>query len=144
MVTRRWGQAYKSCNDEIMEALIKIVKKTDYQVLISGWSYGGAMSLIAAEDFYFRTKIKPSVVTFGAPKPLWGRKTKNYCLSCVRGVWQYAHINDIIPYFPPSLSGYKHLLKNKIGKNFLILKLFKPQIFHCLYSNKNFYGKETI
>ena len=144
MVARGWGRAYKSCNDEIMEALIKMVKeKPDYQVLISGWSYGGAMSLIAAEEFYFRTRIKPSVITFGAPKPLWGRKTKNYCLSCVRDVKQYAHINDIIPYLPPALFGYKHLVKNKIGKDFSILKLFKPQIFHCSYGDKTLYCEDT-
>lgn len=140
-VARGWGRAYKSCNDEIMKELIKKVKENpDYEIRICGWSYGGAMSLIAAEDFYFRTKKKPYVITFGAPKPLWGRKTKNYVLSCVNDVKQYAHINDLVPYLPPSLFGYKHLVKNKLGIGFSFFKLFKPQVYHCLYGNKNLYS----
>ena len=139
--TRGWGRAYKSCNDDIMKELIKKVKENpDYKVIICGWSYGGAMSLLASEDFYFRTKHKPYVITFGAPKPLWGKKTKNYVLSCVKGVRQYAHINDLVPYLPPALFGYKHLVKNKIGKNFSFFKLFKPKIYHCLYGDKNLYS----
>lgn len=75
-VAKGWADAYKSANDLIMEKLISVLKP-DYNVEICGWSYGGAVALLAAEDFYFRTKIKPDVITFGAPKPLFGNKTKN-------------------------------------------------------------------
>ena len=64
-------------NDEIMENLINSYKVyPDYRIEICGWSYGGAISLLAAEDFYYRTKIKPDVITFGLQKLCSVKKLK--------------------------------------------------------------------
>lgn len=50
-------EAWKSANDRIMADLIGMSNcNPDYAVEISGWSLGGALAVIAAEDFYFRTK----------------------------------------------------------------------------------------
>ena len=139
LAARGWGNAYKSCNDEIMDALILAVNNhSDYEVHIVGWSYGGAMSVIAAEDFYYRTGKKASVYTFGAPKPLWGRKTYKYVLSCVKDVKQYSHVNDCVPLMPPLL-GYKRLSTDKVGKGFSIFKLFNPGVYHCIYGDSTLY-----
>jgi len=139
-VARGWGNAYKSCNDEIMEELFKVyVTLPTYQVHICGWSYGGAMSLLAAEDFYFRTGFKSSVYTFGAPKPLWGSKTKKYVRSCVEEVKQYAHVDDCVPLMPP-LPGYTRLTTDHVGGKMNIFKLFKPEIYHCIYSEESLYN----
>ena len=138
-VARGWGNAYKSCNDEIMEHFIKVCEVyPGYDIQIAGWSYGGAMAVIAAEDFYYRTGKKASVYTFGAPKPLWGRKCWRYVMSCVKDVKQYAHVNDCVPLCVP-LPGYKMLKKVKIGKGFNIFKLFKPDIYHLIYGNSELY-----
>ena len=110
----------------------------DYEIHICGWSYGGALSLLAAEDFYYRFHIKASVYTFGAPKPLWGRKTKKYVRSCVKEAYQFSHINDCVPLMPP-FPGYKRLSTDKIGKDFSIIKIFKPKIYHCIYGEKSLY-----
>ena len=144
-VARGWGKAYKSCNDEIMHTFITQVQShSGYEPVICGWSYGGAMSLLACEDFYFRTQQKPCVYTFGAPKPLWGGKTKKYVRSCVKTVKQYAHINDIVPHLPPALFGYKAITKNTVGAGFSLINIFKPQIFHCCYGSSTLYSKEDI
>lgn len=140
---RGWGNAYKSCNDEIMTALIQMVencrKKGFYSVEICGWSYGGAMALLAAEDYNYRTHDKAGIVTFGAPKPLWGKKTFNYVMSCVAYAKQYAHVNDVVPFCIP-LPGYRMLNKVKIGSGFCIAKLFKPDVYHCCYGDETLYG----
>lgn len=131
-VARGWVKAYKSANDIIMAELTAEYRKyTDYQIEIIGWSYGGAISILAAEDFYFRTKTKPNIITFGAPKPLFGNKTKNYILSCCNEVKQYAHRSDCVTLCPP-LFGYKHLNKIKLGK-FNFFNLFKPTKYHTCY-----------
>ena len=136
---RGWGNAYKSCNDEIMRALgLAVEIAPDYEIHICGWSYGGALSLLAAEDFYYRFHKKASVYTFGAPKPLWGRKTKKYVRSCVKEAYQFSHINDCVPLMPP-FPGYKRLSTDKIGKDFSIIKIFKPKIYHCIYGEKALY-----
>ena len=138
-VARGWGDAYKSCNDEIMEELYKAyITKTDYQIDICGWSYGGAMSLLAAEDFYYRTGIKPNVYTFGAPKPLFGSSTKKYVRSCICDIKQYAHVDDCVPLMPP-LIGYTRIVTNYIGGKRNLIELFKPDIYHCIYGNKELY-----
>ena len=139
MVARGWGDAYKSCNDEIMEAFYKAcVAHSDYKVHICGWSYGGAMSLLAAEDFCYRTGIKPCVYTFGAPKPLFGKKTERYVRSCIDDIKQYAHVNDCVPLMPP-LIGYTRVATDYVGGKRKLFELFKPDIYHCIYGEESLY-----
>ena len=137
LVARGWGNAYKSCNDEVMKAFIsQLHGKTP---VICGWSYGGAMSVIAAEDFNYRARLKPIVITYGAPKPLFTKKCQSYVMSCVKEVRQYSHVNDVVTLLPPFL-GYRRLTTTKIGKGFCILKLFQPEKYHCIYGNKEEYN----
>lgn len=139
LIARGWGNAWKSCNDLVMDALIKEKQvHKDYRVEICGWSYGGAMSVLAAEDYCYRTHDKASVITFGAPKPLWGRKTWKYMSGCVTNAMQYAHVNDVVPLCIP-LPGYKMINKVKVGSDFCILKLFRGDIYHCCYGNADLY-----
>ena len=138
-----WGDAWKSCNDLIMDKFIAEVRAhPEFSPVICGWSYGGAMSLLAAEDFNFRTMKMASVITFGAPKPLWGRKTRKYVRGCCSIVYQYANVNDCVTAMPP-LPGYKRLVTNKCGGKFNLFKwLFKAGIYHCLYGDKEIYEEE--
>ena len=139
MVAKGWCEAYKSCNDEIMSSLIQTsTDKPECQVHICGWSYGGAMSLLAAEDFWYRTGIKPCVYTFGAPKPLWGTKTEKYVRSCVDDVKQYSHVDDCVTLMPP-FCGYKRISTDYIGGKRQFIKLFQPQIYHCIYGEPSLY-----
>lgn len=133
-----WGNCYKSCNDEIMDELINAIKKNpQFKVTIAGHSYGGAMSVLAAEDLHYRLSIKPDVVTFGAPKPLYGKVTKEYFLSCCHTVNQYAHVNDIVPKMPP-FPLYENMNVVKIGKKCSIFNFFKTN-WHLIYGDKSVY-----
>lgn len=139
LIHRGYGDAWKSCNDEVMTAFIKICNEhPDYLPMVCGWSYGGAMALLGAEDFCYRTKRRAGVVTFGAPKPLWGRKTKKYFWGCVRFAFEWSHVNDVVPLLPP-LPGYCGLGTSKCGSGFNLLKLFKPEIYHCSYGDESLY-----
>lgn len=137
-----WGDAWKSCNDLIMnEFIAEVNAHPDFSPAICGWSYGGAMALLAAEDFHYRTGKKPAVVTFGAPKPLWGRKTKKYVKSCCGFTAQYEHVNDVVQFMPP-LIGYTRIDTDKCGSGFCVAKLFDAEKYHCLYGDKNIYEEE--
>lgn len=137
---RGWAKAWKSCNDEVMAALISAVKAyPDYGVMICGWSYGGAMSLIAAEDFHFRTGVKPCVVTFGAPKPLWGRRTREYVASCCAVTLQYSHANDIVCSMPP-LPLYRRVGTKRLGKFNFFKWLFGAGKWHQCYGDEVAYA----
>ena len=136
--SKGWAEAYYSCNEEIMSELISFMKShSDFIVEICGWSYGGAMSVLAAEDLFFKTGIKPYVVTFGSPKVIVGNKTKNHILNCCADVKQYANINDPIPYLPPFLWS-KHLNKVRLGK-WDWLKPLNFNKYHFCYKNAEIY-----
>ncbi len=139
---RGWGDAWRSCNDEIMEIVIRITnERPDYEFVICGHSLGGAMAILATEDFYYRTEEHPILVTFGAPKPCFGRKTTEYIKWCCDNqVYQYADRNDLVTFLPP-FPGYKHIRKIKIGKRFSFKKLFNPIVYHMIYGDEDLYKK---
>lgn len=133
-----WAGAYKSANDEIMTNLISAINANpDYDVEICGWSYGGAIALMAVEDLFYRTGIKSIVTTFGGPKPLFGTKTRDYILSCCKEVNQYCHVNDIVPTLPPFI-GYYMAKKVSVGKWKFLGKL-NPYVYHTCYGDKTLY-----
>lgn len=142
-VASGWAKAYTSCNDIVMQKFIEVVNEycgKNYSIEICGYSFGGALALLAAEDFYFRTQKKVSVITFGAPKPLFGKKTFDYVNSCVTSATQYAHVNDMIPYLVP-LYGYRMLNKVKVGDGFCLFKLFNTNKYHLIYGDPSIYAE---
>ncbi|MCR5612194.1 lipase family protein [Treponema sp.] len=142
-VASGWAKAYTSCNDIVMQKFIEVVNEycgKNYSIEICGYSFGGALALLAAEDFYFRTQKKVSVITFGAPKPLFGKKTFDYVNSCVTSATQYAHVNDMIPYLVP-FYGYRMLNKVKVGDGFCLFKLFNTNKYHLIYGDPSIYAE---
>ena len=149
-VAQGWGDAYRSCNDEVMHSLLKVTSEHQgYSVEICGWSYGGAMAVLAAEDFTYRQRklyvsglkkivTLPDVITFGAPKVLWGKSTLEVFRDSTRMVMQYANSNDCVTGMPPFL-GYTHLNKVEVGDRFNLIKWFNPGVYHCSYGDASLY-----
>lgn len=132
-----WIKAYKSANDTIMTDLIKeFSDHPDYSIEIIGHSLGGALAIYATEDFNFRTDKKVTLITFGAPKAVFGKKTKKRLLDCCNEIYQYTHKNDLVPVIPPF---YKHLKVAKCGK-FSFFQLFKFVWYHTNYDKDSYYA----
>lgn len=133
-----YAKVWKSGNDQVMKEFIEAVKRNpDQQPVIAGWSFGGAMSVLAAEDFHYRTGIKAKVVTFGGPKVAGSIKTKKY-LASIGMFSQYTERNDVVPLMPP-LPWFHQINTIKIGDKFCIARLFSPQNYHTRYDHEEDY-----
>lgn len=141
LIHRGYGNAWRSANDKIMAEFIKTSEAVGGVPLIAGWSFGGAMALLAAEDFNYRTGSRPDVITFGAPKvagDLWTQETIYECGNFA----QYADRNDVVPLCPP-FPWFHHIQKIKVDKRGCITCLFHPEIYHYKYSDLTIYGGRT-
>jgi len=134
-----WADAWKSCNDEVCEKAIRYMDAyPEYDMEVCGWSYGGAMAVIALEDLGFRTNRCDFILTtFGAPKALFGKKTREYVMSYAKEINQYTDVNDIVTLLPP-FPFYKHCHKVPVDKK-VAFGLLKPTVYHCGYGDKNLY-----
>lgn len=138
LVSKGWGNAWKSCNDEVMSKLIEMTEifKSFPKVVISGFSYGGAIAQLAAEDFNFRTGKKADVITFGSPKPFFGFITRKHIRNSCNSIENYKYANDIVPLMPPFI-GWKNAGKKKVGK-FNIKEVFNPENSHLIYGKLDY------
>lgn len=140
LVAYGWGKAYKSAADTIMKNINKHLQLyPKYRIEVLGYSYGGAIATIAAEDIHYRFYIKPDLITFGCPRVIFGRKSKKYFTSCMNEIKQFAHCNDLVTKVPPFV-GYTNLKEIKLGKNFNLKDLFNPYIFHQIYGDAQLYN----
>lgn len=135
---RGYVQAWKSCNDAIMDKLFIFINLyQDYKVHFVGHSFGGAMCQLAAEDFYYRSGFKAKVTSFGSPKIFFGKKSVEY-IKGIADFIEYANHNDIVSYCIP-LPGYKHINSKKIGERFSIFKVFNAIKYHLNYDAGTLY-----
>ena len=131
-------KAWKSANDVIINEFITAYAiDKSYTPVICGHSLGGALAVLASEDFYFRTGKKVNLITFGCPNVLFGNNSKKYVLSCCNEISQYAQCNDIVPTIP---YGYCQLNKIKCGEKFNLFKfIFYSMRYHTGYADENIY-----
>lgn len=131
-------KAWKSANDTVMHDLISTWSTvSDYEVVITGHSLGGALATLASEDFYYRTGRKVNLLTFGCPNILFGKKSMRYLRSCCNSMFQYAQYNDIVPAIP---LGYRQVNKIKCGRKFNLFEcLFNMIKYHTGYGDENIY-----
>ena len=125
-------KAWKSANDIIMKKFIAECElNPSFTPVIAGHSLGGAMAVLAAEDFYYRTGRKANVVTYGCPNVFYGKKSADYVRGCCNSVIQFAQYNDPIAAIPFC---YRQLNKVKIGEKFNLFKfIFRGPDYHLGY-----------
>lgn len=140
-IHRGFARCYRSGNDMVMkEFLPRVEKAKGKKIVITGWSFGGAMSVLAAEDLFFRTGIKADVITFGAPNvaAFWSKATKKALFDSINSLTQYARVGDIVPICPPFFSKLKSPIK--IGKfSFKMFPIIMQKALHKDYSNPELY-----
>lgn len=147
-VHRGFVRAWKSANDIILGTLDAIRKQHEgYELLIIGWSHGAALAMLAAEDINFRSRKelsnpltgeRPKVITFGAPKFAFGKRTVEYFKDCIDPTSEeVCDRNDMVTIV--QLPGYKHICKSSVGESFKLRKFFNPKFYHTSYDREGLY-----
>lgn len=133
-----WQTAFNCCKGMIMnKALTEINKHPDYEVICCGHSYGGAGSVLTGIEVFFQTGVRPSVITFGSPKPLFLLWSKMISKLFFKEVKQYAHRSDLITYLAPFF-GYWNVKVVRVGK-FSFKALFDVPKTHTSYGDESLY-----
>lgn len=150
LVHRGFGRAWKSANDEIMKHLLDfelmIWSGFDFEsdgpkIQICGHSMGGALSLLAAEDFHYRTgRTVDEVITFGSPKPVFGCISKSHFKKSAKSWKQYRFMCDGVTWCPPFI-GYHNITSNVVDKKnwWKLWRLVKTPYWHMHYGDSSYY-----
>lgn len=138
-----WSLVFSQCQELIFLQLMQFYNAhQDFTVEICGHSYGGSVAIIAGLELYKKHKIKADVVTFGAPMPLFLRRSKKIARECLGNVIQYAHKSDCVAVCPP-FPGYHNLNVKWVGK-FNFFHWCNPLKYHMLYGQKELYQDSDL
>lgn len=140
-IHRGYGDAWRTANDTIMEEFIAAANIATDTPLIAGWSFGGAMAQLAAEDFNYRTGKIADVVTFGSPKVAGDLRTAKV-IKASGNFEQYANVNDVVTICPP-FPWFHHINKIKVGQPGCLINLFNPEEYHYKYGDPTIYGGKS-
>lgn len=134
---------YGSIRDEIIENVKKFVDNGGTKIYVGGWSQGGGVSQLCAEDIYYQFQIKPILTTFGSLRVGWGKKAWNHIADSVeKESICYENGSDIVPHLPLRIWGFKNLLGVHIGEKFNLFKIFNTPKYHSAYGDSALYTSE--
>lgn len=125
--------AFLSAKDKVFQQLESyMVGHPDYKVVMTGHSFGGAMSMLSAMFFYREFNKKANMVTFGSPKVIRFKKDLKFVKeTCLDNYYNWGNYNDMVTYMPPH---YTRLGHNRIGEKFNLGKiLFHSDHYHTNY-----------
>ncbi len=135
-----WQTTFNSCKGLLMNEVLNAMNLfPGYKVVCCGHSYGGAGSVLVGIEIFFQTGIRPDLITFGAPKPLFFFLSRCVIRHFFNNAVQYAHKADIVTYLPP-LPGYWNVKVKRVGK-FSFKALFSGDT-HTSYGDKSLYEEE--
>lgn len=136
-----WGfkRVYHSFRDDMLKKVNEKTKEfPNFKIIVAGYSHGGALAQIAIEDIIFNLKKPCKLITFGSPKPFFGKFTLNKIKKIVENnIKIFENGSDVVPHVPPFF--FYSLGKDCIGEKFNIFKIFKTPEYHTGYGKKELY-----
>lgn len=91
---------------EMWKSVREVILKYDIDTII-GYSLGGALAILAHEDFTFHTGKQPRTIVFGCPRVIWfPSKSIRARFSRVEYI---QNPRDIVTHLPPSIFGYRRV-----------------------------------
>ena len=130
-----WHSIRDACILDVKK-LIEDPSLKSYCICCTGWSHGGALAQLCAEDLAYNG-IKCTYRTFGSPKVFYGKCTKEHLekLPIIPGIC-YENGSDIVPIVP---IGAFCLNRTHVGERFNILKTVAVKKYHKGYGDPSIY-----
>lgn len=135
--TSGYARAYKSTKDKPLKEFISVcLQYPDYKKCIRGWSFGSAMSKIAARHFYIKNKFPVDyLITYGDVRtwlnPFVSKIGKNWA----KNIFEFVNVNDFVTWCVPF---YHREKKCKVGGKFKIKSILNTSYNHHHYENYNY------
>ena len=142
-------KVWHSGSEQVMKEFFEQVEKyPDYEIVFVGWSMGGAIAHLAAEEFNFRTRTdeanpdsgrKVVLITYGCPNLLYGKDMRDYFERCVKAAYNFANVKDPFAKLPPVAWNFFVIRRIEVGQNYKGKK--HP---HLSYGQKEIYKDIVI
>lgn len=116
---RGFLKVWKAMRDEIESCVALILRQNTEisEIVIVGYSHGGAMAFFATEDMSYLYGEKYAVrgYGFGAPRVLWGYAPKAL-RERISAFVTVRNIPDIVTHLPPKIFGFRDINIKEIGE----------------------------
>ena len=135
-----FARVWRSGNDTIMEETRMLAERLpDFKVKFCGYSHGGPLAMLAAQNWNFLTNEKCNCETFGPPMLAWGDAAQRV-LNNSMNLTNWVNRADVVTTVPLKSWGYRHVREDLINvKRIPVLSLFRVSKHHQIYSQQEIY-----
>jgi hypothetical protein len=103
--------AYNAHSQDLVASVLGLIEEhPDYEVVVTGHSFGGAMGAICAMDLAYNHNIDGVyVITFGSPRVGDAAFSSAFNDAFYGRSWRMTHSHDIVPHLPLKSMVFKHV-----------------------------------
>lgn len=136
-VHKGFKDAYYSVRNKVLDKAYSLMEGHDYEILVEGHSLGGAMAIIAAEDFSWHFNKKVTLATWGAPRPIVNKKGLNIVKECItEDSYNFEYSSDTVPLLPWFYKKNPKVVH--LGKKWNLFKAFSLLKWHTGYNKTDY------
>ncbi|MCL2381343.1 MAG: hypothetical protein FWC64_07080 [Treponema sp.] len=135
-----FARVWLSGNDVVMEELRTYTERlSGFKVVFCGFSHGGPLAMLAAQNWNDITGTRCECVIFGSPKLAWGDNAQRI-LNNSMFLTNWINPADAVTTVPLHRWGFRHFRKDLVKvRNIPILSLFRVSKHHQIYSDARIY-----
>jgi len=135
-----FARVWRSGNDTIMQELRMFIKMfPDFKVIFGGFSHGGPLAMLAAQNWNHLTGQRCDCVIFGSPKLAWGADAQRV-LSNAMNLTNWINPADAVTAVPLHRWGFRHVREDLVNvRRIPVLSKLRISKHHQIYSDPRIY-----
>ena len=145
LVHAGFARVWQSGNDTIMEETMALAQRLpDFSIVFCGFSHGGPLAMLAAQNWHFLTGQRCRCDIFGSPMLAWGDAAQ-HILNNSMLLTNWINRADAVTRVPLEKWGFRHVREDLVNVTRLpILSLFRIYKHHQIYGRPEIYPKKEI